>query len=539
MARNQAKPIVVENIPTFRRSQSPLDVFVIPELSQKRKLTDVPFLITLGICVVILMVTMIYTLCYSDINRVLHGYDYCGNVCGEKNSPVEGIPCSGQDMTNKPYLEGSTCVENCRYSDTTECSASDVFNDFSNEGTHLAILCCIGLVLSIIALLCFRYFVDVFVWTMLIGAVLLMFALTGFVWYRYAQAATYERTSFLISAIILTFFSVIFSLFILLLTVQIKLIIRFYEETIKIVFAMPLVLLEPVLTFISLFVIVGLCLYTFVLMVHAGKLQEADDQYSHDMKKYEYVPDGGMIFATVFAWIMMLWMVQFVLACQQMVISGAVSNYYFTRDKLALVSPIYSSFYNLIRYHLGSVAFGSLIITAINILKIILRAAARENGCMRLIYICCFRPLEDLVKYMTSMGYIVTAIHGQPLCRSSVRAVNLIISNLLSAVAMNSIGNFVFFMVKLFVVAITALIGYWMKLSVLPIVIGAVVAFVCIHCIFVVFEVAVDTVLICYCEDNCVNNGTNQPFYATVEFYQQVKQAQALTKSIEAKKKKK
>lgn len=33
--------------------------------------------------------------------RLLSGYDSFGNVCGRKNSPVDGAPLSGQDMTLK------------------------------------------------------------------------------------------------------------------------------------------------------------------------------------------------------------------------------------------------------------------------------------------------------------------------------------------------------------------------------------------------------------------------------------------------------
>lgn len=33
--------------------------------------------------------------------RLLFGHDSFGNVCGRKNSPVEGAPLSGQDMTLK------------------------------------------------------------------------------------------------------------------------------------------------------------------------------------------------------------------------------------------------------------------------------------------------------------------------------------------------------------------------------------------------------------------------------------------------------
>nr|KAF6291721.1 solute carrier family 44 member 3 [Myotis myotis] len=36
--------------------------------------------------------------------RLLFGHDSFGNVCGRKNSPVEGAPLSGQDMTLKKHV---------------------------------------------------------------------------------------------------------------------------------------------------------------------------------------------------------------------------------------------------------------------------------------------------------------------------------------------------------------------------------------------------------------------------------------------------
>jgi hypothetical protein len=61
--------------------------------------------------------------------------------------------------------------------------------------------------------------------------------------------------------------------------------------------------------------------------------------------------------------------------------------------------------------------------------------------------------------------FLILAIHGQPLCRSASRAINLIISNLLSAVALNSVGNFVFFMAKLVIVILTVGLGLLLKVS--------------------------------------------------------------------------
>ncbi|PNJ55312.1 SLC44A3 isoform 3, partial [Pongo abelii] len=42
-----------------------------------------------------------YSVVAGATGRLLFGYDSFGNVCGKKNSPVEGAPLSGQDMTLK------------------------------------------------------------------------------------------------------------------------------------------------------------------------------------------------------------------------------------------------------------------------------------------------------------------------------------------------------------------------------------------------------------------------------------------------------
>ena len=39
----------------------------------------------------------------GDPNRVIKGWDVAGNVCGQPNKKISGVPWSGLDMTNRPY----------------------------------------------------------------------------------------------------------------------------------------------------------------------------------------------------------------------------------------------------------------------------------------------------------------------------------------------------------------------------------------------------------------------------------------------------
>lgn len=68
-----------------------------------------------------------------------------------------------------------------------------------------------------------------------------------------------------------------------------------------------------------------------------------------------------------------LWFVQFLFGCQDFVIAGAVSKWFFTRNKKKLSLPIVRSFGHLIRYHLGSISLGSLLIAIIQFIRVVFK----------------------------------------------------------------------------------------------------------------------------------------------------------------------
>lgn len=65
----------------------------------------------------------------------------------------------------------------------------------------------------------------------------------------------------------------------------------------------------------------------------------------------------------------LIWTSEFIFACQQLAIAGAVAYWYFRKPT---DSPVIHSICKLIKYHLGSVAKGSFIITIFKIPRLIL-----------------------------------------------------------------------------------------------------------------------------------------------------------------------
>ncbi|OBS57322.1 hypothetical protein A6R68_11553, partial [Neotoma lepida] len=69
-----------------------------------RKCTDTAWLALFFLFWTGLVFIMGYSVVAGAAGRLLFGYDSFGNVCGKKNSPVEGAPLSGQDMTLKKHV---------------------------------------------------------------------------------------------------------------------------------------------------------------------------------------------------------------------------------------------------------------------------------------------------------------------------------------------------------------------------------------------------------------------------------------------------
>jgi solute carrier family 44 (choline transporter-like protein), member 1 len=74
-----------------------------------------------------------------------------------------------------------------------------------------------------------------------------------------------------------------------------------------------------------------------------------------------------------------LWFIQFIYGCQDFIIAGAVSKWFFTRNKSKLNLPIVTTFAHLIRYHLGSISFGSILIAAVQFVRAFLKWVEVSN----------------------------------------------------------------------------------------------------------------------------------------------------------------
>lgn len=91
------------------------------------------------------------------------------------------------------------------------------------------------------------------------------------------------------------------------------------------------------------------------------------------------------------------------------------------------------------RYHLGTLAFGALILAICRMIRIMLeyidqKLKKYDNPVTRAIMCClkcCFYCLEKFIKFINRNAYIMCAVHGKNFCASAKDAFNLLMRNLL------------------------------------------------------------------------------------------------------------
>ncbi|KAL7019770.1 hypothetical protein ACKWTF_011243 [Chironomus riparius] len=553
----------------------------------KRGCTDVFFLILHIAFIIVLAVLVSYCIVHGNIYRILNGYDDCGNVCGVINEMDNKLGCKGADKRKEkfllvektqnnydpdnPYIHRQ-CVESCNTVSgyrtflnrcvptnkgevTSENLLSrtglvnyfqDVSEDLSECWREIIYVCIISFAFSFIVLVLFRFVVGFVVWIVLFASIVVSIIATIFLWVKYAQYRkdpdSEKVMTYLVAAIIATCITAIILLMLLIMRKRIKLVVELFKEAGKALSDMPVLLFEPLLTFGALIGTIALWLYIVLMIESAGKL-EVHESTSGASMKISYIKDGVMSatrWVNLFAF---LWFIQFLYGCQDFIIAGSVSKWFFTRSKSKLQLPILMSFGHLIRYHLGSICLGSIIIATIQLLRIILKWTESmlknyqnqvTTALLRMCQ-CCLACFESFLQYLSKNAYIIISIDGSSFCIAGRRAFQLLSSNALRVIAINSVGDFVLFLGKVFVVVATVLIGIEMIQNLpglhhpsVPIVLCAIFAFLVSHCFLTVYEMTIDTIFLCFCEDCEMNDGISRPYFMSrnlMEFIQNSKKS--------------
>jgi hypothetical protein len=241
-----------------------------------------------------------------------------------------------------------------------------------------------------------------------------------------------------------------------------------------------------------------------------------------------------------------LWVYNWIIAIGQCTIAGAIACWYWARDKKALPSfPVMKSLGRTFRYHLGSLAFGSLIIAIVQLIRLILVELQRRvkgTGNKWAEYLlcclqCCFRCIEKILKMLTKNAYVEIAVYGYSFCTAARMAVQLIAANAVRMVVLNKVSNFLIFIGKLAIVFITTLGGLGLMVYLekedevfanyaVPLIFIIIFSYITASAFLSTFSMAITTIFLSFCEDSQRNDGSRErPYYMSKDLQKFVDKA--------------
>eukprot|EP01046_Picozoa_sp_COSAG06_P014236 COSAG06_NODE_878_length_11812_cov_5.549560_2_plen_404_part_00 len=248
-----------------------------------------------------------------------------------------------------------------------------------------------------------------------------------------------------------------------------------------------------------------------------------------------------------------LWANQLVQAISMTTISGAYSYWYFYNNdeekKGGVRLAFLKSLKRVLRYHIGSMAFGSLIVALVQFARAILAYVDKQTKQWQnkskvlqiafKVVACCLWCFEKLIKFVTRNAYIMIAINGKAFCTSAKHAFWTIIKNLFLVGFVNLVSVILILLGKLIIMVGCGVLTYLyieasgkftysektavscvnpadgsdiadcdkvilLKSPVVPVVFTMLLAYIIASMFFYTYQMGVDTLLMCFIEEKTI-----------------------------------
>eukprot|EP01002_Notosolenus_urceolatus_P004642 NODE_222_length_2452_cov_34.661257_g173_i0.p1 GENE.NODE_222_length_2452_cov_34.661257_g173_i0~~NODE_222_length_2452_cov_34.661257_g173_i0.p1 ORF type:complete len:734 (+),score=163.77 NODE_222_length_2452_cov_34.661257_g173_i0:162-2363(+) len=423
--------------------------------------------------------------------------------------------------------------------------------------------------LSLIWLFMMRFLTKPIVLGTIIGIFVLLVCGGLACWYRYEtlkdepQSETAQGTDSLpwakiaqAFAIVLWVLSVIYLFLLVFMFRRIMIAIEIVEEATYLVASTPSLVLIPLATCGCVGILTFFHVYIGMLLKTMASLQEVQTDTANLFDKQaafsgSYSPEYGyntdytnstaktklmeltaddvsqyLQWYNLFAY---LWSMGFVSAMGYMIVALVAVLWFWSapKDSEKMSGPfiVPKAIGWTLRYHLGTLAFGSFIIACIQFVRFLLTRFEKK---LREIQVgeklakmisrcadCCLACIERVVKFINHRAYIMTAIRGCGFCTSACHALRLIVSNLLRVAAVSMIADWIMIFAKLCIVISTMLVAYcFMHFSsmgdtavyrVVPMILIGFISFLVSTLFINVCGTVVDTLFIAFLYDEEVN----------------------------------
>ncbi|XP_026021643.1 choline transporter-like protein 2 isoform X2 [Astatotilapia calliptera] len=464
-----------------------------------------------------------------------------------------------------------------------------IFEDFTHCWYWILLGLVIAMIISLVFLILLRFLAGIMVWVM----IAMLVAVIGYgIFHCYMEYAALKgeaganvtikdlgfqtdftvylqiRQTWLAFIIILAIVEVIIILLLIFLWKRILIAIALIKEASRAIGHMLCSLFYPLFTFLLLAVVIAYWGVTAVFLSTSNQpiykiFNETNCDYSRqtcDPANYSTSPmkaqcaDSKCLFAfyggetpyhkylialQFYNVFLFFWCANFVLGLGQMTLAGAFASYYWAAKKPDDIPafPVFSSLGRSLRYHTGTLAFGSLILSIIQIIRVLLeyldhKLKGAQNKFAKFLLCClkcCFWCLEKFVKFLNRNAYIMSAIYGKNFCTSARDAFFLLMRNVIRVAVLDKVTDFILFLGKLLIVGLLGVFSFFffsgrvkafqntaptLNYYWVPILTMVVCSYLIAHAFFSVYSMCVDTLFLCFCEDLERNDGSAaRPYY--------------------------
>uniref|UniRef100_A0A3Q1FRG6 Choline transporter-like protein n=1 Tax=Acanthochromis polyacanthus TaxID=80966 RepID=A0A3Q1FRG6_9TELE len=465
-----------------------------------------------------------------------------------------------------------------------------IFEDYTQSWYWILLGLVIAMLVSLLFIILLRFLAGIMVWVM-IALVILVLGYGIFHCYMEYAALKGEpgsnvtlqelgfqtdftvylqiRQTWLAFMIILAIVEVIIILLLIFLRKRILIAVALIKEASRAIGHVMCSLFYPLFTFLLLAMVIAYWAVTAVFLSTSNEpiykvFNETDCEHSRKTcdPAVTQCPDSECLFAfyggeTVYHKYLIglqfynvflfFWCANFVTALGQMTLAGAFASYYwaFVKPDDMPAFPVFSSLGRSLRYHTGTLAFGSLILSIIQIIRVLLeyldhKLKGAQNKFAKFLLCClkcCFWCLEKFIKFLNRNAYIMVAIYGKNFCTSARDAFLLLMRNMIRVAVLDKVTDFLLFLGKLLIVGLVGIFAffffsgrvkafedtaphlhyYWVPI--LTLVVGS---YLIAHGFFSVYAMCVDTLFLCFLEDLERNDGSPERPYLMPESLRKV-----------------
>jgi len=433
-------------------------------------------------------------------------------------------------------------------------TATEFYHEVWNYGAQCAVM---GFLAPM--LIGFVWFLLLFLFAGLLVALALIIALLSLIascFYLYAKAGLFDindiytsvdnqtitflepdsdKTAYIVFSVLATIGLLIFIIFLAIARHAIWRCIAIVRETTKVFYAIPLL---PIWTVVPILCNIGLIFYTVIIsaFIWTGD-QTSYEAFSNAITNAnstvgdDILADLGTVNANTRKIVLLvihlvgcIWVYYFANACAYTTYAGVGARWFFSHEdgKLEVrfycgVGTLLDSAWCVFSRHLGTIAFGSAIMTIITVIRLICeyidqktKDIQAENRLLKLAMCCikcCLSCLYQTIKAITEYGYVFTAVEGKNFCAACWSTFDLVSKNPSQVIVNRMVGSILEVMIEYTIPIVCALLGFvWCDAigsskPLWPALFIFISSFVISSGIGDVFKCLIDTIFLCAWKD--------------------------------------